>query len=70
MVVLLPDAEQGPELGADPGLLEDFPHGGDACGVIHAKRTQKSLVMCDVAACVKGENISSCFLKNGKKGTF
>lgn len=31
VVVLLPDAEQGPELGADPRLLEDFPHGRDAC---------------------------------------
>lgn len=41
VVVLLPDAEQGPELGADPGLLEDFPHGGDACWEIHTKRTQK-----------------------------
>lgn len=31
VVVLLPDAEQGPELGADPRLLEDLPHGRDTC---------------------------------------
>lgn len=45
VVVLLPDAEQGSELGADPRLLEDFPHGRGTCW------SAESLVTFDAACC-------------------
>lgn len=49
VVVLLPDAEQGPELGADPRLLENFPHGRDACWDIDGvSGNRKTLVTFDV----------------------